>query len=353
MPGLRRWAARRSRDLFARIERMGVMDRRRFLATAGAGAVALAFDPRALATRLGGTWLTFVTADLESHVAALDLFSLEPVRRIRTAPGPRSIETVHRRFAVVGHSDHGVVTILDALTTRVQAPGMDLVHAELDRFEAPRYTAGHPRLPLAYVTDSAAEEVVVVDVVRGRVVWRTRVPGPARHISIDPGGRTLWAALGNAGSRIAVLDTSDPRRPRLERTIAPPFLAHDVAFAADGRSAWVTSGSERRIALYRSSGRPARVLAAGAPPQHVVCNGPRIFVASGDDGTVHRHRSDGAVVRVARVPAGSYNVAVGFGLVVTPSLGGGTVSLIGPDGRLRKVRNVARAAHDACIVVGP
>ena len=71
------------------------MDRRQFLAAAGAGAFALVLDPLALAGRIGGTWLTFVTADLESHVVVAELGSLEPIRRIRTAPGPRSIETAH------------------------------------------------------------------------------------------------------------------------------------------------------------------------------------------------------------------------------------------------------------------
>ena len=75
--------------------------------------------------------------------------------------------------------------------------------------------------------------------------------------------------LGNASAHIAVLDTSDPLRPKLVRTIATPFLAHDVVFAPDGRTVWVTSGAERRIALYSRERRPRRVLAAGAAPQHV------------------------------------------------------------------------------------
>lgn len=174
--------------------------------------------------------------------------------------------------------------------------------------------------------------------------------GPARHVSISPDGRTLWTALGNAAARIAVLDTSDPRRPKLVRTLAPPFLAHDVVFAPDGRTAWVTSGDERRIALYRPERRPVRVLDAGAPPQHVTFARARVFVASGDDGTVRRHRLDGDLVRESRVPVGSYNVTFGHDRLVTPSLGAGTVSLLDRNGRVRAVRKVARAAHDACIV---
>jgi DNA-binding beta-propeller fold protein YncE len=321
------------------------VDRRRFLIAAASGATALATEPWALASRLGGTPVAFVTADLESHVVVLDLGSKKVVRRIRTGPGPRSIESVHDRLAVVGHSEHGVVTVLDVATNRVRA--------ELDRFEEPRYAAAHPRQPFAYLTDSAAEELVVLDVERGRVRGRTSVPGAARHVSISPDGSAVWAVLGNASPRIAVLDTSDPLRPRLVRTIAPPFLAHDVVFAPDGRTVWVTSGAEQRIALYSRERRPRRILGAGAPPQHVTFAERKAFVASGDDGTVRRHRLDGGLVREVRVPVGSYNLTFGWGRVISPSLSSGTLSVLGADGRVDAVRTVARAAHDACIVFGP
>lgn len=186
-----------------------------------------------------------------------------------------------------------------------------------------------------------------------RLLWRTRVPGPARHVSISPDGRTLWTALGTKASRVAVLDTIDPRRPKLLRTISPPFLAHDVVFAPDGRTVWVTSGSERRLALFRDGRRPVRILSVGTPPQHVTFAREKAFVASGDDGTVHRHRLDGELVSEARVPLGSYNVTFGWNRLVTPSLGEGTLSLLDRNGRVQAVRKVARAAHDACIVFGP
>jgi DNA-binding beta-propeller fold protein YncE len=321
------------------------MDRRRFVLAAAAVPVALAVEPLAYARRLGGAPVAYVTADLESHVVVLDLASAEVVERIPTGPGPRSIESVHDWGAVVAHTKHGVVTLLDAAHARIRA--------EVADFVSPRYTAVHPRLPLAYVTDSGREEVVVVDAKRGRVLWRTSLPGPARHIGIGPGGRTVWAALGTKAERVAVLDTSDPRRPRLARTFRPPFLAHDVGFAPDGRTVWVTSGDQRRIALYGRDGQGPQVIAAGSPPQHVAFAGEKVFVAAGDDGTVRRHRVDGELVRQARVPAGSYNVTFGWGRVVSPSLGRGTVSVLDSNGSVRGVHTIARAAHDACIVFGP
>jgi len=322
------------------------MTRRELLAAATGLPIALALDPLAFAARLGGTPVAFVTADVESHVVVIDLETFRIVTRVATGPGPRSIESVHDWIAVVAHTEHGVVTLLDAATNRIRA--------EVGGFDAPRYTAVHPRHPLAYITDSASEEVVVLDAEQAKVLWRTGVPGAARHLSISPDGRTLWTALGTAASRVAVLDSSDPRRPKLVRTISPPFPAHDVAFAPDGRTVWVTSGSERRIALYRGDRRPAaRILEAGSAPQHVAFAREKVFVASGDDGTVRRHRLDGDLVREALVPAGSYNVTFGWSRLITPSLGEGTVSLLDRNGRVRAIRKVARAAHDACIVFGP
>jgi DNA-binding beta-propeller fold protein YncE len=317
---------------------------RRELVLAAAGAALSVRSVTAFASRLGGTPLAYVTADLESHVVALDLSTARVVDRIRTGPGPRSIEAVLGTIAVVAHTEHGVVSLLDSLTGQLRA--------ELEAFAAPRYTAVHPTGAHAYVTDSEREEVVVLDVDRGRVLWRTAVPGPARHLSLRPDGQVLWTALGNASERVAVLDTSDARRPKLVRTVATPFLAHDVVFAPDGRSVWVTSGAERRIAVYRD-GRLRRSVAAGSPPQHVAFGRGTAFVASGDDGTLRRHRPDGVLLREARVPVGSYNISFQHGRLVTPSLGAGTLALLDGAGRVRAVRTVARAAHDACIVVSP
>jgi DNA-binding beta-propeller fold protein YncE len=324
------------------------MDRREFLLVAAAVPLAVGAGPEALASSLRRRPLALITADLESHVVVLDLETGRSVATIATGPGPRSIESVHARTAVVAHTQHGVVSLIS--TTSARTPRL-AVRRELEMFAAPRYTAAHPRAQLVYVTDSSNREVVTLDVERGRVLWRTTVPGPARHVSLSPDGRTLWTSLGSTAHRIAVLDTRDAGRPQLIRTLTPPFLAHDVVFAPDGRSVWVTSGSERRLAIYSAAGRPARLIDADAPPQHVAFAGAEALVASGDDGTLHRHLSDGRLLGSVRVPLDSYNVTFAAGRAVTPSLGRGTVTILDPAGRIRTERRVAKAAHDACVVV--
>jgi DNA-binding beta-propeller fold protein YncE len=315
------------------------VDRREFLLAAGAPLVLGAMP--AAAARAGGTPLALVTADLESHVAAVDVGTGKVVRRLRTPADPRSIEGVGVGAALVAHTEAGRLTLIDSALR---------VHPVAGSFGEPRYTAVSPDRRLAYVTDSGRQELAVVDVRGRRVIGRVPVGGPCRHLAIDRTGSRLWVALGNKAPALAIVSLAEPRRPRVVGTIRPPFLAHDVVFAPDGRTVWVTSGDERRIALYTRERRPRRVLAADAPPQHVAFARDKAFVASGDDGTMHRHLLDGELVREARVPLGSYNVAFGGSTVVTPSLGGGTVALLDRNGRVRGVRRIARAAHDACVV---
>lgn len=321
------------------------MKRRELLLSALATPIVLGGRiPAARAARLGGTPLALITADLESHVVVFNIGAAQIEKRIPTPPGPRSIESWLQTLAVVAHTQHGLVSVVDVAGLRVR-------HV-VEGFEQPRYTATGG-LTVVYVTDSGREEVVTFDPTIGEVVRRTRVPGPARHLSLSPDGSTLWVSLGSKAERIAILDVRDAGRPRLKRTIVPPFRAHDVVFAPDGGKVWVTSGDQALLAIYSANGRgPLRLIRADAPPQHVFFLGHRAFVASGEDGTMRVYRRDGSLMQTAAVPKGSYNVTGSNGRVLTPSLTRGTVSILDWGGNGGQVREVAASAHDACVVTG-
>jgi DNA-binding beta-propeller fold protein YncE len=314
------------------------MDRRTFL-------MGLAAAPFALRPGGQGRALALVTADLESRLVALDARSGAVVAHVRTLPGPRSIETVAGgTTALVCHTQHGALSLVDAASLKV-------VH-ELGGFAEPRYTAAAPDGRHAYVTDAKLGQVVVVDAIRGRVAGRCEVGALARHVTIAPGGRTVWTALGPKAASIAVVDASDPTRPRLRRTVEPSFPAHDVDWDRTGRRVWVTSGAEDAIAIHDArSGRVLHRLPAGKPPQHVVVLDDAAYVASGDSASLRVHAaSDGRLLHQSWVPVGSYNVTFGAGRICTPSLEAGTVVLADLRGVPRHRRRIARSAHDACIV---
>jgi len=309
------------------------MNRRQFVI----GAASLVFAPSALAKR--GP-VALVTADLESRLVAVDLASGRVLRHVPTLADPRSIETVGDT-AVVAHSEIGVVSIVRNFAVEHVVRG----------FREPRYTAAHPDGRHAYVSDAKAGEVVALDVLSGRVVGREHVGALARHITIDRSGRTLWIALGTKAEEVAVVDVSERTRPRLVRRFRPPFLAHDVGFAPDGRRAWVSSGDRNQLAVYDV--RTGRVLArpyGDAPPQHVTFAGDLAFVTSGWSGTLRVHRTDGQPVARTVVPVGSYNVQETMGWVVTPALGHGYLTVCDERGRIRLSERIARSSHDACIV---
>ena len=318
------------------------MDRREFLAAAAAPLV-LGAAP-AFSRSTGGTPLALVTADLESSIVAVDLSTGRVLRRLATPVDPRSIESVGGVGALVAHTAGGRMTLIDS----------DLrVRPIAGEFGAPRYTAVSPDGRLAYVTDSAREELAVVDVGGRRVVGRVRVGGPARHLGIDRDGTRLWVALGNKATALAVLSLAEPGRPRLVGTIRPPFLAHDVGFTPGGHRVWVTSGDRRRLAIYEAStGKLVRTIAGDAPPQHVTFMGDRAFVTSGDDAVLRVHALDGRLLRSAPVPVGSYNVQQGHRWILSPSLSEGTLCAFTARGApLHEVR-VASSSHDACFIVG-
>jgi hypothetical protein len=299
------------------------MDRRSFLLAAAAAPLALRDLPVAL-----------VTADTEAHVAAVDLLTGLVRARIATSAGPRSIERVGES-AVVAHTAVGRVSVVHGLSLR---------HV-LDGFVEPRYTAAAHDGRHAFVTDSGSAELVTLDVVRGTVVARLKLRLWPRHLSLSRDGRTLWVGLGTASPELAVVDVSNPRRPRLHGSVKPPFAAHDVGFSPGGR-VWMTAGEARAIAVYdRGEARP---LPADAAPQHVTFLAGRAFVSSGGDGTLRIYDERSArLLHATRIPVGSYNVQFHGGRVLTPSLAAGTLCVLDAHGTLRTRTHVAPSCHDA------
>jgi hypothetical protein len=321
------------------------MNRRELLIAAAAAPIALATPRAASAAAQGGTPLALVTADSIDRVLAVDLTDLRIVRSLAVPDQPHGIEAVDLLSAALVLSPaSGTVTILDTAHPRVRTV--------LEGFHGPRYAAGDPRGTYAYVSDDVAGQVVAIDVPRGRVIGRVEVGTGARHITISPDGLRVITALGSKAPRLALVDVSRPRRPRLVRTFPADDLAHDVGFTPDGNHVWISSGVDRRLALHDGfSLRRLRAVPGDAPPQHVTFDewARHVYVASGDSGTLRTHSmADGALLRTRRVTTGSYNVCALTGRVVTPSLDDGRLTLLDARG-LRSVR-VAAHAHDACIV---
>jgi DNA-binding beta-propeller fold protein YncE len=327
-----------------------MLDRREFLALGAAAVPALVAGgwpttrSHGAASAHGAPPLGLVTADTEAHVAVVSLAEGRVVGRIDTVEDPRSIQSGPGGIAVVGHAAAGAVSLLAGRDRRVRR----VLHG----FGTPRYTAIAPGGRLAYVSDSGHGEIAVVDLRAGRVLRRVAVGDGARHLSLHPSGHTLWVALGSSAAEIAVVDVSDPRRPRPTSRVRSGFLVHDVGFSPSGRRVWVTAGREPRIAVHDAvTGRRLRELAADAAPQHVSFGTDVCYVASGVGRSLSVHAlSDGGLRRRTRIPVGSYNVQRTGRHVLTPSLGTGALTVLDAHGVVVSRTHVAPVAHDACVV---
>jgi hypothetical protein len=298
------------------------VNRREFLAAAAAAPFALR------AGSLPGP-VVLVTCDAESRLAVVDLRTLRIAGSIATLADPRSVERVGD-VALVCHTAEGALSIVDRTRVRHVVRG----------FVEPRYTVAHPDGVHAFVTDSGRSSVAIVDVRRGTVVGRVRLPGWARHLTISHDGSRVWAGLGSASEHVAVVSTAPLRHVG---NLTPGFLAHDVGLAPDGRL-WVTSGSAGVLAV------GDRQYAADRAPQHVTFGNGRVFVTSGDSGTLHVQTHDGRVLSRATVPIGSYNVQFAANRVITPSLLHGTLAFLDALGRPLRTLQIAGSCHDACVL---
>ena len=170
-------------------------------------------------------------------------------------------------------------------------------------------------------------------------------------MGVSPAGNELWVALGERARTIAVLDVSDPWRPRVVGRFDPGFAAHDVAFSSDWR-VWVTAADRRFVTVFDSrTRRPVARVPAGAPPQHVAFGPVReAFVTSGYGSSLEIvDRFSGRVRRTVRVPYGSFDVATFGGFVVTSSLLRGTVTQLTDEGHVWMKRRYAPAIRDIAV----
>jgi DNA-binding beta-propeller fold protein YncE len=301
------------------------VNRREFIGLAASAACAL----RSGTALAGALPWALVTCDAESRVAVVDLETFRVVRSIATLPDPRSVELVGTR-AVVCHTAVGAVSV-------VGARGVEHV---LRGFAEPRYTVAHPDGRHAFITDSGRSGVVAVDVPNGRVLGRVKLPGWARHLTIDTAGNRLWVGLGSASEHVAVVDAPQFHH---RSTLTPGFGAHDVGVAPDGRL-WVTAGVDRQLAVAGTS------QSADAAPQHVTFGDGVAYVTSGDAGLLRVLTLDGLLVRTTPIPPGSYNVQHGFGRVLTASLSLGSLTVLDRHGAVLGHSHVARSCHDACFM---
>jgi DNA-binding beta-propeller fold protein YncE len=308
-------------------------------------AAALVLVSSASAGPTSGHLVAIVTAEQQNAVFAVELRSGNVVGQASVAADPQNIAIGQAKIVVVSPRA-AAVTLLDHRLKVVKV---------FRDFGDPHIVVVDPLKTLAYVTDDARGDLRVIALGAERIVARVFVGAGAHHMALSPSGHRLWIALGERASAIAIVDLTNPLRPRLLRRFSPGFVAHDLAFSRDSRRVWVTSGIGDAVhVLGARTGRQVFAVRVGAAPQHVAFTdrGDFAFATSGDEGRIVKiNSSNGRVVAASRTPYGSFNLTTFGSRVVTTSLADGRVTEF--DLGLRELRTVkaARAARAVALTV--
>jgi YVTN family beta-propeller protein len=299
-----------------------------------------------LAHVAGGTPVALVTAEGENEVLALSLPGGKVLRRVHL-PDPEAITAGPQGDAVVV-SPEGTVTLLDWRTLKVLAVLRD--------FRSPQIAAITPDGEWVYVTDAATGELSVIELQTRHVVDRVYVGASAHHLAVSPDFTRAWVGLGETADTIVVLDTSKANRPRVIGRIHPRVAAHDLVFAPNGRTVWVSSATARYVSVLNAhTGKLVATIPAGPGPQHIAfgayAHAPA-FISSGYGSTLEMvNVGTRKVLRRVRVPYGSFNLATAGGLVVTSSLLTGAVDEYTTDLHRWMNVTVAPATRDVAVSV--
>jgi DNA-binding beta-propeller fold protein YncE len=296
---------------------------------------------------VGGQPVALVTAERQNELIAVALPQGRVAGRVELPADPENVIAEPGAATVVVSARGAAVTLLSPLSLKV----LKVIRG----FTKPHLAAYSPDRAYAYVSDDGSGRLVAIDLIDRRIVARVSVGLGAHHLAVSPDGSRVWVALGEHAEAVAIVDTSNPQRPRLAGFFVPHFSIHDLAFSPDGRRVWLTSDDETGVHVVNA--RTRRLLftvPAGRPPQHVAFDQRHAFVTSGYGSRIELvDPRRGTVLRSAREPYGSFNLATSGGLVATSSLFAGSVSeLTGELEPLRTVK-VAGAARDVALTVWP
>jgi DNA-binding beta-propeller fold protein YncE len=287
--------------------------------------------------------LALVTAETENRLVVVDLANGQVRRRVALPADPEYVAAGGGVIVVVSASA-GAVTLLDRSSLRVVKV--------LRGFGLPHIPAIAPDGKFAYITDDARGTLTVIRLTDARVVGRISVGANAHHLSFRPDERQVWLALGQSARTIVIVDTANPARPRVVGRFDPGYQAHDLLFTPDGRRIWITSASGPEIGVFNArSHRLSFQVPGGAPPQHVVFDGPYAYVTSGYGGQIEQVQlATGRVLKTASTPYGSFDLAAADGFVVTSSLLRGTLAIYDTQLHRLRVLQIAPAAEDVAIL---
>jgi len=254
------------------------VSRRNILSTIGLFMIASTGGAFAASVDAAGT--VFTADEKGGSVSAIDLAS----GQVRTRPLPvmphnLQISGDGRALLLVGMAGHhggpnsGKLVVLDA------ADIMGPSGAEIAIGPHPAHVVSDPAGQLAFVTDSAKNVVLVIDLASGRIAREIAVGAYPHGLRPSPDGRELYVANMRGGD-VSVIDIAAGREvARIPVGKAPV----QVGFTPDGARVYVSLNAENKVAIIDRARRAlAGKVNVGRNPVQVgvLPDGSRVFIAN-------------------------------------------------------------------------
>lgn len=203
-----------------------------------------------------------VTASDQPSLYTYDA-ALRPVRRIPLAGKPHGVRlSADGSVAVVANTGAGTLDVVD--------PVQGVVRTRVQVGQGPVQAAVSPDGAIGWVTLAKTSEVARVDLARGRVTHRARVPSSPAQLFLTSVGTLLVANQGAPeapGSTLSVLDASTLAETARVQVGSGP---HGVVADPAGRFAWVTNMVDGTVSTVDLSlGTQVGVTRVGARPNGV------------------------------------------------------------------------------------
>jgi YVTN family beta-propeller protein len=297
----------------------------------------------------GSVFLTSVTA---GSITMLDGKSLNKIAEFPTEGTPCGMELVNGQLYIVDQAKNRIL-ILDPAGRKFAG------QIDLNVKSAPKGIAALQNGKWVYVSESAANDIAVVELETGKVLMRTKVhPGPGR-IALTPDGIFL-VVLNVTSGEVSIVSTYNQR---VVSTLKVGDMPTALAISADSKHAYVTNRMSNTVSVIDVPKRQIlHTLKVGQSPTAVALSpdGTKVYVAAGRDNTVtaydtktwHELRQVHLPVEI-EFPGSLCMLPNGKRLLVS-SQQGETLGIIDVDKmELERSANLGHAHHDAVWVPAP
>jgi YVTN family beta-propeller protein len=183
-------------------------------------------------------------------VTGLIILSLIILGRTESAPPAAASESRPRQILYVTNSAGNDVTVVDAETHRVIG--------SIETGTTPHGLVGSPDGRRIYITGETDDDVVAIDTTTSQVLWKTPVGEQPNEPALTADGRHLYVPIRMSD----VADVVDTTTGKRINSITIGRVPHNAYPSADGKWIYVTSRGDRKITIID----PATQQVAGEVP---------------------------------------------------------------------------------------